>query len=162
MAKERSDKCPYESKFGGGWLNSVQFLAESMCARAARAQKTELPHKFWNDTYWLKKYKLQLKHAANLLKDFTVGEIIKGLKHQDARRIYSLGLTSVLVPLIEREKKLARIREENNQVNRVEESADDYDTSPANASGAENEIVQPRKPFSLGKNKLQKLRELDG
>jgi len=68
MANERSEKSCFQSKFGGGWISSGQFLAEIMCERFALSQKERLSHKFWSDPYWLKKFKLQLKGANELLK----------------------------------------------------------------------------------------------
>lgn len=162
MASQKTDKCCYESRFGGNWITREQFLAENMVARAARAQKTELPNKFWNDPYWLKKYKLQIKHVSELLKDFTVAEIIKGLKHPDARQVYSFGLKSVLVPLIRREQKLHTLRVANqNQELEIKNLESDEGSVADDIPPAYSSPAQPRKPFSVKKNKLQQLRELE-
>ena len=48
MAKNRSDSSKYESRQGGGWITSAQFLAEVMCERYAKKNGEELVYKFWN------------------------------------------------------------------------------------------------------------------
>ena len=143
MAINRSEKCSYQSRFGGGWISASQWLAENMCSRKARAESGELPPKFWHDSYWEKQLKLQLKHANDLLKKYKVEAIVEALKHPDAKKIYSLGLKSVIVPLIEKSQKKIDIVREPTKI-------DDVDITQ-----------KPRKPFSNKKNPLQILRELE-
>lgn len=150
MAQNRSDKSPYQSRFGAGWISGAQFLAENMCSRKARSDGSELPLKFWQDPYWEKQLKLQLLHANKLLESFEMPDILTGLKHPDAKKVYSLGLKSVLIPLIKRAKKL-RLSQE-----RQIASIPKCDPLPS------VDITQkPRVPFSTNKNKLQSLRDLD-
>jgi hypothetical protein len=152
MAKERTEKSCYESRFGAGWISASQYLAENMCARKARSQNNALAPLFWKDPYWEREFRLQLKHANELLETFSVEAIIKGLRHNDAKRIYSLGLKSVLVPLIRREQK--QIEYQQDQLARqVQEQKDE---EPIKLD------YTVRKTFSTKRSKLQQLRDLDG
>lgn len=146
MAKERSELSPYKSLYGAGWISERQYLAEGMCARKARAGGNELTPRFWNETYWKKEFLLQLRHAANLLQNYDIGSIIKALRHPDAKRIYSLGLKSVLVPLIDKIQQDLETQSEI-QTRLVIESVDVNQ--------------RPRPPFSRGKSILQRLREIE-
>lgn len=150
MAREKSEKSPYKSRFGAGYISAAQWLAENMCDRFARSQGTNLPSKFWAQPYWLKKFKLQLKHANTLLQKYDVSLILFALRHPDAKKVYSLGLTSVLIPLMEMEKK------------KVERSSTLQGSSSIEIKPISIQ-EQPRKPFvSKDRNNiLKKLRELD-
>jgi hypothetical protein len=150
MANERSDKCCFQSKFGGGWITAGQFLAEIMCERDAISSNQKLFLKFWNDPYWLKKFKLQLKHANELLETYPVEAILAALKHKDLKKVYSLGLKSAIIPIAERERdKIERSKLAGN-ICSVEEEEKVIDITQ-----------KPRQTFSPGANKLNKLRELE-
>jgi hypothetical protein len=103
MSKERTEHSKYQSSFAPPgetiFIRGDQYLAEVMCSRQAAKDKRSLGTKFWNDKEWLKAFRLQLKHAKELLQDFPVGVILKALNHRKAKNVYSLGLKSVLVPL---------------------------------------------------------------
>jgi hypothetical protein len=154
VAQNKTEKSCYQSRFGSGWITGAQFLAENMCSRKSRAGfGGELPHKFWKDKYWEKQLQLQLLHANKLLKQFDISDILVALKHPDAKRLYSLGLHSVLNPLIERERNLRISREkqqENSKIDLVQWSEVEIDINQ-----------QPRKPFASHKSSLQKLRDLE-
>lgn len=150
MAKQRSDKSPYQSRFGAGWISESQFLAENMCSRKARAEfGGELPAKFWQDPYWEKQLRLQLKHANDLLKEYSVTSILAALKHPDAKKVYSLGLKNVLLPLIQKAQ---------NKQNLIK----NQETKPITVDIVDVKQT-PRKPFvpKNKKNNLQSLRDLD-
>lgn len=150
MAKNKSEKSPYQSRFGAGWISPAQWLAENMCSRKSRAENGgELPPRFWNDEYWEKQLRLQLKHANDLLKEFDMAVILTALKHPDAKRVYSLGLKSVLIPLMRRGQGIKNLQEEQRKT---------VNTEPL----PKVDITQkPRQPFARQKSTLQRLRELD-
>lgn len=149
MAQNKSEKSPYQSRYGAGWITAAQWLAENMCARFARSQGEDLPNRFWTSPYWEKKFKLQMKHANELLREFSAEEIVTALRHPDARRIYSLGLKSVIVPILKEIQKKNKIQEKLQVKTEVEPLI-------VSAEGA-----KLRPSFSYKKNFLQKLRELD-
>ena len=149
MAKEKTKKSCYESKFGGGWISEGQYLAEIMCQRFALSQKESLGNKFWEDKYWLKKFLLQTKHANDLLKQYKIEYILKALEQPDDKKVYSLGLHSVLIPLIKKFIKQESIIQQNSQ------------PQPKQTVSI-NTLEQPRPVFNnKKKNILDKLREFD-
>ena len=91
MAAERSEASPYESRFDGGWLAPAQFLAEGMVARQARAKKTVLPMKFWNDDRYKRAFMVQLRLATSLLKIYDFEAIIRVLRSKAAKNVFSFG-----------------------------------------------------------------------
>lgn len=151
MAENRSEKSCYESRFGGGWISSAQFLSENMCNRKSRATGSgDLPPKFWEDSYWVKQFLLQVKHANELLGKFEMSDILCALRHPDAKKVYSFGLKSVLEPLIKRAQKL-RLSQETQVATKSNQS----EPTPS-----VDTTQKPRVPFGT-KSKLQSLRDLD-
>lgn len=152
MGKERTEKCPYQSRFAGGWLCASQFLAESMVARVARKDHTELPDRFWLKEKWLKEYRLQVKHASVLLETFEAAAIIAALRTTRGRGVFSLGAKSILMPLIRAEQeRLGR------QAVAQEQAALAAPESPAPLPANE----APRPAFAPRSSVLSKLRDLD-
>jgi hypothetical protein len=146
LAKERTDKSPYQSRFGAGWISADKYLAENMCSRKGRAEGGELAPFFWKEEYWRKEFLKQLRFAADLLKVYSMESILAALRHNDAKRIYSLGAKSALIPLISKIQKQLDIRKEGETTTVVE---------PVDVN------KPPRKPFGRGISPLQRLRELE-
>lgn len=120
MSKERSDKCRHLSKYGGGYINDAQALAEIMMERIAAKEKVALRDRFWEDKQWLNKYKLQIKHVSALLKEFGYDIVRESLNEFDMRNIYSFGLKSKFEPvcqrLKDRKEKMTRLAESNDEL----------------------------------------------
>ena len=154
MAKERSSTSCFQSKYGGGWISASQYLAEIMCAKEAASQKENLPDKFWNDDYWNKKFRKQISHATDLLKEYSVEDVLEALRHPDLKRVYSLGLKSAIVPILKRIKarKSRQAQQENSIIK-------DKDENPVTVTV--NILEGPRKPFSTKTSSLKKLRDLE-
>lgn len=148
MAKERSDKCPFESRFGGGWIASAQYIAEAMCDRQARLQKIALATRFWQHDPWKREFLLQLKHANSLLKNYEVAAVIRALRSLKGKTTYSLGAPS-LKPLVKEQQRLLELERQKQQQAVVE-------PPPSNI------VEAPRPAFVKKKSPLDKLRELDG
>lgn len=87
----KTDKNCFRSNFGGGWITRANYLGESMCNRKAMLKKTKLPNNFWNLNEWKSEYKSQVFFASKLLKKFSIESIIKALKTEKGKRVYSLG-----------------------------------------------------------------------
>lgn len=102
--------CPWQSRFAGGFISNAQYLAECMCDRMARKDGRELPCKFWNLDLWKRKFLLQVRAANSLLKVYDCSAIIKALKTNEGKRIYSLG-AQWLVPIVKTEQEKIRLRE---------------------------------------------------
>jgi hypothetical protein len=146
MAKERTEQSCYQSRFGGGWLTASQYLAENMCSRKGRSEGSELAPFFWREPYWQKEFLKQKRFAEDLLKDFDIQSIIAALKHPDAKKIYSFGAKSTLIPLIQKHQRKLDIREEIN--------SEGYNPEPVDV------YQKPRKPFGRSPSLIQRLREL--
>ncbi len=106
MANERSEKSRFASRYTNGFVSAAQYLSEIMCERQSKKDNVHLPDKFWNDLVWKKDFLLQLKHANELLKTYSIDCILSVLKDRRAANVYSLGLRSVLIPLLEKCAKL--------------------------------------------------------
>ena len=148
MAKNRSEKACFQSKFGGGWITAPQFLAEIMCERFAQSQGDHLSERFWDDSYWLKKFTQQATQASVFLKEYDIDVILKALAHPDLKRVYSFGLKSAFEPILKRTKwKMEQAKPVVKQDTEIPE--------PVNTN------EKPRQPFSRKGNMLNKLRELE-
>lgn len=146
MAKERSEKSCYASRFGGGWISAEQYLAENMCSRKGRSEGNELSPFFWREKYWEKEFLKQLRFAKELLSQFSMEAILSALRHPDAKRVYSLGLKSTLIPLISKEQT---------KINNRTRVQDEIEVPEVDIN------KPPRKPFGRGLSPLQRLRDLE-
>lgn len=93
----------YRSRYGADSdITAAQYLVEFIMERAAKKEKTTLPFKFWNIPKWNKIFRMQIKYANDLLKDYTEEEIFSALRTKKGERIYSLGAKkTIIIPLIE-------------------------------------------------------------
>lgn len=87
MAKNRTEKCTYLSRYGGEWVSPAQYITEFVCERKAQ---NDLPLKFWQLPEWNKYFRNQITAANQLLKDFEVKAILQALRDKRAKRIFSL------------------------------------------------------------------------
>lgn len=150
MAKQRTEKSCYQSRFGSGWITPAQWLAENMCSRKARSEGNDLPSKFWNGSdYWKGQLKLQLKHANDLLKEYDVSLIVEVLNKPEVKKVYSLGLKSVLIPLLKERQKQLKFQQESLHLSRPDPIIP-IDTTQT-----------PRKPFGIKRSGLQGIRDLE-
>lgn len=141
MAKDRSDKSRYHSRYRGGYVSASQYIAELICEKKASCDKKELPVKFWFVGEWKKFYSFQVVLASRLLKTFEPKAIIMALMRKESYKTYSLGS-----PFI---KKL--IQEEQTKLDNAEEvEATKFEDIDINAVPQHNV-----------KTKLDKLLELD-
>ena len=85
-----SSKYPSRYTHGDKKVTAAQYLAEVVCERQAQKDKKELPKQFWNLPHWKKKFTSQLFAARGLLKLYDEAVIIKAVKSEKARYIYSL------------------------------------------------------------------------
>ncbi len=150
MAAERSEGRPYHSRFAGGYLAGGQWLAEGMCDRQARKNKTQLPERFWKSPRWEREFLMQVRHANSLLKTYSVAAIVRALRTPEGKKVYSLS-APWLDPII---------RDEQAKLDREAAAAAPPEAPPEPAT----EVVdgKPRPTFVRKKSTLSKLREIDG
>lgn len=137
---KKSDTRTFESRFGGGWISAAQYLAETMCARNAKFNKTELPPKFWNHKPWKDYYLYQIKLANSLLKKYSQSIIFQSLRTPNGVKVISLKS-----PFLQ--KEIAVIEKKNAQ---------------QEIKTTEVENLNQRPNFVQNKSLKRKLEELDG
>jgi hypothetical protein len=108
MASNRTEKSRFQSQFAPPgetlYVSDAAMLAEVMCRRMEARDHVKLEPKFWNtNPIYKKEFLKQVSHANKLLSQYNIEVILAALKHPRAYSVYSLGLKSVLVPLIEAE-----------------------------------------------------------
>lgn len=150
MALERSEASPYKSRFGGGWMTPVMYLAEGMCDRQARAKNKGLVDHFWTKPPWNREFKMQARNAAALLKLYSPEAIMRALRTPKGKKAYSLA-APWLDPLIKEEQE---ILDRNQQ--KLEAAI-----ASATEAPAPKVTEKPRPAFVPKQSKLNKLRNLD-
>ena len=89
MAKNKSEKCPHLSEYGGGYIRRDQWITEKLCANIAKSENIELPDKFWNLPKWSKIFRRQVALAAGLLLSFRAEAIFATLQDKRLYKMYS-------------------------------------------------------------------------
>lgn len=112
MAKERTKKSRYESRFSKSYVTAAQYITELICEKYARCNGHDLVQEFWKKPEWAKHYRAQIPSAYTLLKKYDAAAIILALQAKEAWNIYSLRAPH-LIPLIEREQVTVTIKKEN-------------------------------------------------
>ncbi len=82
MAKNQSEKSPYLSSFGGGYIGAANYLTDLICVRIARKQGQDLPPFYWRTPRWKKEFKHQLLLATALLKLYDVLAIVRAIRKE--------------------------------------------------------------------------------
>ena len=137
------------SRFSGHETSPSHFLVEIAMMRKAVKDKKTLPQNFWNSPLYKNEYKLQIVKASNLLKYFSLEDIVRGLESKDGSWIYSLSYKG-LIDIIKKHQSLNKI-----EVRQVEKSnAVILDINPDNAN------IAP-KSAPPKKSTINKLRMLD-
>ena len=104
----------YTSKYGATRkISASQYLAEFICERQAKREKTTLPLKFWNHPDWSKQFLAQITHANALLKEHSCLDIINALKSKRGESIYSLGNKKPIEALLKKVEFKAILAKKN-------------------------------------------------
>lgn len=113
MGKERTSKSKYPSIYSPkGWVTAAQYIIEVVCEHKAKADKVDLPVRFWLNKEWAAYYKMQLRAAHKLLKQYDEKAIIRALKDPRGKKIYSL-MAPWLVDIIEEKQRLVDVENQN-------------------------------------------------
>lgn len=149
MAAERSDKCPYRSKYSPEecWISPQQWLVEYVCERQANQKKVALPLKFWEAPQWKLEFKKQLLFANTLLKLYSLKAIGQALRRKEAKNIYSLKAPWLDAIIKEEQEKLEKLEKVFQEV-AVEEPEVVIDNE------------KPRKAFTTSTSIAAKLKDL--
>tara|TARA_R110000824_G_scaffold17703_4_gene71281 strand:- start:128 stop:592 length:465 start_codon:yes stop_codon:yes gene_type:complete len=87
MANQKTEKCPYLSAYGGGYVRPDQWVTEKLCALIAKKKGSELPDKFWNFPKWSSIFRRQVQMASSLLIMYDAEAISSALRD---KRLYSV------------------------------------------------------------------------
>lgn len=92
MAKQRSKKSTYPSRYGGGHVTIAQYITEFLCENIAKSKGKELPPQFWEQDEWAKLFKLQIVLLnRQIIKKYHPRAIVKALKDFRCRGVNSFG-----------------------------------------------------------------------
>jgi len=87
MANKKTEKCPFLSDYGGGYIRPDQWVTEKLCAIISKKENSELPDKFWNLPQWKQTFRRQVQLASALLILYDAEPISRALKD---KRSYNL------------------------------------------------------------------------
>lgn len=142
MAKRRTEKSCYESKYGGGWITAAQWLAEKACER--EEGRETLGTEFWKLKPWDAVYRREATHANTLLRRFAVQAITNAWESPGGRRVRTLG-APFFVAMVEKEDR--RLKTQTDSLNKIQ------------LPPATNTLETPRPVKRSGKSILEKLRD---
>ena len=81
----------YKSRYAPDtYITAAQYITEFICENKARKDGKDLPLHFWQIPVWAKFFKMQILSANGLLKIYEPEAIVKALKTQQGRNIFSL------------------------------------------------------------------------
>lgn len=92
MSSQQTEKSNYPSIYSPGkFITFPQYLAELMCGRKGKSEKTDLPAQFWESSKkWSNYFKMQLTFARRLMKKYSEAAILAAVKEMNW--VYSLQL----------------------------------------------------------------------
>jgi hypothetical protein len=105
-------KAKYKSRYTDRLVTVAQYLAELVCERQAKKEKTDLFFHFWQHPRWKRTFLYQVQLANGLLKLYAEEAILTALKKNPG--IYSLN-ANFLDPLIQAEQEKCVIAQEKEQ-----------------------------------------------
>lgn len=134
----------YPSKYSNGKsVSAAQYITEIICENKAQLSKEDLHYRFWLSKKWSLYYRNQIASANKLLEKYSAEAIVKALKSDKAKKIYSLRAPHLLAIIQQQEDLLAS---QNQTMSKI----------PDRKLDKTFESSQSKK-----KNILSKLRELD-
>lgn len=153
IKRQRTEKSKYKHVSTGDYCTCAAYIAEMMCFKIAEAKGISgLPFKFWNIKPWDWTFKKQLMLANSLVKKYGEKCLIKAIRSDSFKSIFSLSHPWVIDILEKTKKELKKQEEIEKKKPIVSES------KPIVPNG---ELTKRKKTF--GKNTtISKLRNKDG
>lgn len=150
MAKQRTNKSRYESRYSEGFVSGPQYIVELICERKAVQDKKELPIRFWKLKEWAAYFRNQIATANKLCKKYREAAIIRALLDPKNGKVYSLRAPFLEKSIIQ-EHNAILVAEKQAEVSRQERRA--YISS---------EVVGTNKRAERqSRNRLSSLMEID-
>jgi hypothetical protein len=100
MAKKRTEKSRFQSRYGGGWVSNAQYMTECLCVLIAKSEKRELFEQFWNEEPWTSIFRRQVPIAIKLLEKHPPEVVLAALRDRRCWKIHSFGANWLLKPLL--------------------------------------------------------------
>jgi hypothetical protein len=107
----------YPSRYSNGKsVSAAQYITEIICENKAKQQKEDLHYRFWVSKKWASYYRNQIASANKLVKQYDPEAIVKALKSDKAKKIYSLRAPH-LIAIIEEQAKILESQNTNFSLN---------------------------------------------
>lgn len=149
MAKQRSEKSCYPSRYGGGSVTIAQYITEYLCENIAKANKKDLPTQFWEQEEWAKFFKAQIILLNRMILPYIHPRaVVKALKDWRCNHVTSFG-GFVKVP------RWTKVLVEHDNLCRAEDAKKVVETPDIDATKQ-----KPARPFGR-KSVFSKLRDID-
>ena len=84
MAKNRTEKCPYQSRYSDSFVRPDQYILELICEKKARCEGKDLPRKFWNQKEWSAFFRRYLRQVQKLLKTYDHRAVVQAYKNPES------------------------------------------------------------------------------
>ncbi len=124
MAKDRTEKSKYESRYSESFVSGLQYITELICEKKARTEGKDLPIRFWQLEDWAKFFKSQVNTSSKLIKKYGEKAIIAALMDNRSYKTYSLRSPWLEKLIIEYHNKF-KIQEQLAEKNRKEKEGRD-------------------------------------
>jgi hypothetical protein len=143
MKSEQTSTRGYRSRYAGvdTFVTAAQYITEIICENLSIKNRQDLPLKFWKLPEWKKFYASQIHSANSLLRLYDERAIIRALKSNKGRYVYSLRAPH-LDALIEAEQRKLAIELKPTEI------------------APQTDNVAPAKPFVGKGNVFKKLKGL--
>ncbi len=105
MAKERTDKSRFPSRYDGGWVSNAQYLTECLCVLIAKNEKKELFDNFWQKEPWTAIFRRQVPLAVKLLQIYDADIILAAMRDRRCWKMRSFGAKWLLEPLLKEKQR---------------------------------------------------------
>jgi len=148
MANKKTQKCPYLSSYGGGYIRADQWVTERLCSTIAKKQSVELPDKFWNLPKWCSLFRRQVQMASSLLVMYNAEALYKSLKDKRMSKVRSFGAFSC--------SYFSKILDEYQNAYEIEK---DMQKESKELTSRDTKKLPTYRPKE---NKLSRLQEIDG
>jgi len=147
MAEKKTDKTPYQSSYGAGYIRADQWVTEKLCALMAKKAGSELPDKFWDLPKWKSIFRRQVQLASSLLILYDAAAISMTLRDKRSYNIRSFAAF--------------------NSVPFFSKVLDEYQAEVDSRNKAEEIKLTPKSTTELPRlhkkqNKLSRLKNIDG
>ena len=147
MAEKKTEKTPYKSSYGAGYIRPDQWVTEKLCGLIAKKTGSELPDKFWNLSKWKSLFRRQVQLASSLLILYDAEAISMALRDKRLYNVRSFAAFSTV-------NFFASVLDEHQAEFHAKNNSEEIKLTPKSTT----ELPRLHKK----ENKLSRLKEIDG